>query len=188
MSPCSNLFINHGSCIPSLSCLPFFLQVQKSFLQNEWGYRDGLKYQKGHSKDAQSYMTPSLYFVHKQSLIWDKDIRMVSCSFVQLCCVMTPCFFLFGASSHPYINYIPLHLEEKIFPLVSTIFIGLWQHDIFSHSDVHGYVVTDISRSYYVLPVPEAVYICVVSPTRTQLGSGALWLFHGQYLVKKVQW
>ena len=28
---------------------------------------------------------------------------MVSCSFVQLCCVMTPCFFLFGASSHPYI-------------------------------------------------------------------------------------
>ena len=28
---------------------------------------------------------------------------------------MTPCFFLFGASSHPY---IPLHFEEMIFPLV----------------------------------------------------------------------
>ena len=42
-------------------------QVEKSFLQNEGGYRDGLKYQKGrnkgslHSKDAPSYMTPSLY-------------------------------------------------------------------------------------------------------------------------------
>ena len=40
---------------------------------------------------------------------------MVSCSFVQLCCVITPCFFLFGASSHPY---IPLHFEEMTFPLV----------------------------------------------------------------------
>ena len=28
---------------------------------------------------------------------------------------MTPCLFLFGASSHPY---IPLHFEEMIFPLV----------------------------------------------------------------------
>ena len=43
------------------------VEVEKSFLQNEGGYRDGLKHQKGrnkgslHSKDAQSYMTPSLY-------------------------------------------------------------------------------------------------------------------------------
>ena len=44
---------------------------------------------------------------------------MVSYIFVYLCCVMTPCLFLFGALSHPY---IPLHFEEMIFPLVSTIF------------------------------------------------------------------
>ena len=30
---------------------------------------------------------------------------------------MTPCFFVFGASSHPY---IPLHFEEMIFPLVNN--------------------------------------------------------------------
>ena len=44
-----------------------------------------------------------LLFIYMQSWISNKDIGMVSCSFVQLCCVMTPCFFLFGASSHPYI-------------------------------------------------------------------------------------
>ena len=44
-----------------------------------------------------------------------KGIGMVSCSFVHHCWVMTPCFLLFGASSHPY---IPLHCEEMIFPLV----------------------------------------------------------------------
>ena len=49
---------------------------------------------------------------------------------------MTPCFFLFGATSHPY---IPLHFEEMTFPL--------FQHNdntafyCYSHSDVHGYVV-----------------------------------------------
>ena len=100
------------------------------------GYRDGLKHQKGrnkgslHSKVAQSYMTPSLYLCfifYKQSWISNKDIGMVSCSFVQLCCVTTPCFFLFGASNHPY---IPFHFEEMIFPLVSTIFYSLWQHYI----------------------------------------------------------
>ena len=31
------------------------------------------------------------------------------------CCVMTPCFFLFGASSHPY---------EMIFPLLSNVLPG----------------------------------------------------------------
>ena len=47
-------------------CSLFILQVEKSFLQNEGGYRDGLKHQKGrnkgslHSKDTQSYMTPSI--------------------------------------------------------------------------------------------------------------------------------
>ena len=58
--------------------LSLTLQVEKSFLQNERGYRDGLKHQKGrnkgslHSKVAQSYMTPSLYlcsifnFAYKQ--------------------------------------------------------------------------------------------------------------------------
>ena len=39
---------------------------------------------------------------------------MVSCSFVHLCCVMTPSFFLFGASSHPY---TPLHF---VFPTSSV--------------------------------------------------------------------
>ena len=91
------------------------------FFKMKGGYRDGLKYQKGrnkgslHSKVAQSYMTPSLYLcfiVYKGSFISNKDIGMASCSFVQLCCVMTPCFFLFGASSHPF------HFEEMIFPLV----------------------------------------------------------------------
>ena len=57
---------------------PPIVQVEKSFLQNERGYRDGLKHQKGrnkgslYSKVAQSYMTPSLYlcsifnFAYKQ--------------------------------------------------------------------------------------------------------------------------
>ena len=31
---------------------------------------------------------------------------------------MTPCFFLFGASNHPY---IPFHFEEMIFPLVIIV-------------------------------------------------------------------
>ena len=43
------------------------IQVEKSFLQNEGGYRDGLKHQKGknkgslHSSDTQINMTLSLY-------------------------------------------------------------------------------------------------------------------------------
>ena len=52
-------------------------------------------------------------------------IGMVSCSFVQLFCVMTTCFFLFGASNHPY---IPFHFEEMIFPLVLLTI----EHDMFS--------------------------------------------------------
>ena len=87
--------------------------MEKSFLQNQRGYRDGLKHQKGrnkgslHSKVAQSYMTPSI--VYKQSLILNKDIGMVSCSFVQLCCVMTL------VSSFLVLQAIPF--EEIIFPL-----------------------------------------------------------------------
>ena len=40
--------------------------------------------------------------------------RSATGSSVYLCCVLTTCLFLFGASSHPY---IPLHFEEMIFPL-----------------------------------------------------------------------
>ena len=61
------------------------------------------------------HMTPSLYLwfiVYKQSLISNKDIGMVSCSFVHLCCVMTPCFFLL------VLQYIPISPFEMIFPLV----------------------------------------------------------------------
>lgn len=43
---------------------------------------------------------------------------MVSCSFVYLCCVMTPCLFLFGASRRPY---TPLHFKEMIFSLVYRV-------------------------------------------------------------------
>ena len=57
------------------------------------------------------FYTLVLFIVHSKVY---KDIWMVSCSFVHLCCVMTPCFFLFCASSHPY---IPLYFEEMIFPL-----------------------------------------------------------------------
>ena len=52
---------------------------------------------------------------------------MVSCSFVHHCCVMTHCFFLFGASSHPYpFEDFPLYLTNSY---SNTVFI------------VHGYVV-----------------------------------------------
>ena len=65
--------------------------MEKSFLQNEAGYRDGLKHQNGrnkgslHSKDGQSYMTPSLYLCFFLAKFY-KDIGMVSCSFVPLLC------------------------------------------------------------------------------------------------------
>ena len=62
----------------------------KNHLFKMKGYRDGLKHQKGRNKgslrgkDAQGYMTQSLYLcfvVYKQSLISNKDIRMVACSY-----------------------------------------------------------------------------------------------------------
>ena len=66
-----------NSIILTVQLCMLLVQVEKSFKMKR-GYRDGLKHQKGrnngslHSKDAQSYMTPSLYLcfiVHKQSLI-----------------------------------------------------------------------------------------------------------------------
>ena len=118
-------------------CLCECIQVEKSFegdiggAGSDWGpergagcgYRDGLKHQKGrnkgslHSKDAQSYMTPSLYLCLIFCLLMNrnKDIGVVSCSFVYLCCVMTPCFFLFCASAIPII--ISPYFEEIIFHL-----------------------------------------------------------------------
>ena len=50
------------------------------------GYRDGVKHQEGRIKG--------------------------SCNFVHLCCVIIPCFFLFGYSRH---SYIPLHFERFAF-------------------------------------------------------------------------
>jgi hypothetical protein len=50
--------------------------------------------------------TIPIIIIHRQ-IISDKYVGMVSGSFVDLCCLMTPCFFLFGASS-----YYPLHFEE----------------------------------------------------------------------------
>ena len=46
---------------------------------------------------------------------------MVSCSFVQLCCVMTPCFWCFKPSLYPPFT----HFEEMIFhvfPLFLTAY------------------------------------------------------------------
>ena len=115
-------------------------------LQNEGGYTDGSwstnkEERKGHST-AKTHKTtwhrhPYIfvrYLTKGTKIIMDGVAVLCLCA----CCVMTPCFFLFGASSHPY---IPLHFEKMIFPLVSTIFNTLWQHCIFSRSDVHGYVV-----------------------------------------------
>ena len=61
---------------------------------------------------------------------------MVSCSFVYLCCVMTPCFFLFQVLSHPY---IPLHffpfwdmiftfcvLIQRVFPMMAYLWWRMW--------------------------------------------------------------
>ena len=86
---------------------------------------DGSKHQKGRDKGSlpkihnlHGTILIFVLLIHKQ-IIPNKDIGMLSCSFVYLCCVTTPCLFPFGASSHPY---IPLHFEEMIFQLVSTIF------------------------------------------------------------------
>ena len=54
--------------------------------------------------------TLPIFLFHRKN-ISDKDIGMVSCSFVYLCCVMTPCSFIFRGSSH-------LHHLHFIFPLV----------------------------------------------------------------------
>ena len=50
---------------------------------------------------------------------------MVSCSFVQLCCVMTP-FWCFKPSLYP-----PFILKKWIFPLVSTIFLTAYDNTTF---------------------------------------------------------
>ena len=129
-----------GGTIATTSWISLVYKWKNHFFKMKGGYRDGLKHQKGRNKEslnskvAQSHMTPSLYLcfiVYKQSLISNKDIGMVSCGFVPLCCIMTPCFFLFGASSHPY---IPLSFWRNEF---STCF----HYFCYSHSDVHGYVV-----------------------------------------------
>ena len=62
-------------------------------------------------------MTPSLYLcfiVRKESSISNKDIGMVSCSFVHLCC-NDPLFLRFWCFKP---SLYPLHFEEMIFPLV----------------------------------------------------------------------
>ena len=71
----------------------------------------------------------------------------------------TPCFFRFGASSHPYINYIPFLLKKR-FSHLFQLFLSAYDSTTFSVTLMFmgSYVVTDISRSYYVLLVPEAVY------------------------------
>ena len=99
-------------------------QVEKSFLQYEG---DGPKHQNGrnkrlslHRKDTQSYMTPS---VCSMVNIPDKDIGMVPYSFVCLCCVMTPCFLLFGTSGHPCTHP---HFEEIIFPFVFIPIVNVY--------------------------------------------------------------
>ena len=70
--------------------------MEKLFLQNEWGYKDGFEHQrrrnKGslHSKHTHNYVTPSLHLcsTYIQAKVSDKDMGMVSCSFVYICCVM----------------------------------------------------------------------------------------------------
>ena len=73
---------------------------------------------------------------------------MVSCSFVQLCYVMTPCFFLFGASSHPY---TPLSFWRNDF---STCFLV--------PSTVYTYAIgkkkTMLNKSYSVIIDPSMEY------------------------------
>ena len=80
-------------------------------------------------------MTPSLYLclIPWLEYTWNKDVGMVSRSCVCACCVMTPCFFFFGAQSHPY---IPIHFEETIFPLVLAIFLMNSLHDGALHGKV----------------------------------------------------
>ena len=80
-------------------------------------------------------MTPSPYLCSILNFVYKQDIGMVSCSFVYLCCGMTPCF-LFGASNNDF----------------STSFHNFnswWQHCIYcySHPDVHGYVVDRLRGS-----------------------------------------
>ena len=89
---------------------------------------------------------------------------MVSCSFVQLCCVMTPCFFLFGASSHPY---IPLHFEEMIFPLVCEMLNS--QQGEMALTDADLLLLDDSDRSgvqrccFYDQPVARFEFIaCLI--------------------------
>ena len=63
-----------------------------------------------------------------------KHIGMVSCSLVHLCCVMTPCYFLFGASSHPFI------LKKRFIHLFPPFLMNSYDNTAFSyyrHSDLH---------------------------------------------------
>ena len=72
------------------------IQVENHFFKMKgiWGWLEAPKRKKQgslHSKDAQSHMTPSLYLcfiVHRQSLIWDKD--MVGMVFVHVCTLVNP--------------------------------------------------------------------------------------------------
>ena len=69
-------------------------------------------------------MTPSLYLCFIASLISNKDIGTVSCSFVQLCCVMplVSSFLVLQA-----IPISPFHYEEMIDPLVQISCLYCWR-------------------------------------------------------------
>ena len=63
------------SSIVLLGHHPYIIQVEKSFLQNEGGYRDGLKHQKGHTHGGNtltsaqcSTLSTSCYTSLKKSL------------------------------------------------------------------------------------------------------------------------
>ena len=84
----------------------------------------------GVSCSSPSHDTIPICLSHIKLCLWkikiNKDIGMVSCGFVHIWCVMTPCFFLFSASSHPY---IPLCDFSTCFHYCLN---SLWQHCIFS--------------------------------------------------------
>ena len=64
---------------------------------------------------------------------------------------MTPCFFLFGASSHPY---IPFHFEEMILPLVIIAGIQIrkleYYIDKILRRNFHGFLVPQCSQQNFV--------------------------------------
>ena len=100
--------------------------MEKSFLQNEGGYRDGSQHENGknngviiqgrHTKLHDIFVLDKYdqtKMINRQIPSY-KDVGMVSCSFVCFSCVMTPCSFLFHVLIHPY---LPLYFEEMIFHL-----------------------------------------------------------------------